>query len=138
MTIKVWILGGFLVTAGCSGLPFTQSDSVDESAPNPYSGPVMTQEAADAQAEALAEARALEEKRIRKALEYRELVPGMKMQDVLALWGHPGEVETAGSPRHGNQRWLYYTGLSGRWSLSTIRVVYFEAGKVVGWDTLRR
>ena len=57
----------------------------------------------------------------------------MSTQEVRAAWGEPREVETAGDPRLGNEKWTYYNGLSSRWSISSTRIVYFEAGKVVGW-----
>mgnify|MGYP001561987397 CR=1 FL=1 len=72
---------------------------------------------------------------IRSALARRDLVQGMSMTDVREVWGEPGEVETAGSPTYGNQRWIYYTGLSSQNGLGSARSVYFEAGRVIGWQS---
>lgn len=58
---------------------------------------------------------------------------GMGMEDVEAVWGAPTHVDTAGDPRDGNQRWVYYSGLSSRYGLGTKKTVYFESGRVAGW-----
>ena len=62
----------------------------------------------------------------------------MPSQDVYRIWGQPGDVEAAGKNggAYGNERWTYYEGLSG--GLGSARVLYFERGKVVGWETIRR
>lgn len=60
---------------------------------------------------------------------------GMKERQVLRNWGEPRVVENAGHPEDGNARWVYFSGLSSRWSLSPMRIVYFENGVVVGWET---
>jgi hypothetical protein len=59
---------------------------------------------------------------------------GMSMGQVIALWGDPSDVESAGDSRQGNQRWTYFSGLSSRWSVGARRVVYFESGRVAGWN----
>ncbi|MGK5082111.1 hypothetical protein WDW37_02310 [Bdellovibrionota bacterium FG-1] len=63
------------------------------------------------------------------------LVLGMPMNQVMALWGQPSQVESAGDSREGNQRWTYFSGLSSRWGLGGRRVVFFEGGHVAGWQT---
>ena len=63
-----------------------------------------------------------------------EITLGMRMSDVVAIWGEPRDIETAGHANQGNQRWTYYQGLSSRWSMSATRIVYFEQGKVAGWE----
>ena len=74
--------------------------------------------------------------RIQSAVEHQDLVLGMDMSDVKSAWGEPRDVETAGSASQGNQRWVYINGLSGSESrqLASSRAVYFERGKVVGWE----
>ena len=57
----------------------------------------------------------------------------MAMNDVTSIWGEPSNVDTAGDPRDGNQRWTYYSGLSSRYGLGSKRVVFFENGRVAGW-----
>ncbi len=67
-----------------------------------------------------------------------ELTLGMSMRRVRGLWGEPQEVETSGDSPQGNQRWIYFEGLSSRYSMRTSRVVYFEQGYVAGWESARR
>lgn len=67
-----------------------------------------------------------------------KLALGMQMSEVEKLWGNPEEVEFAGQPRDGNQKWIYYKGFSSPWSLGTLKVIYFEEGKVIGWNTTNR
>jgi hypothetical protein len=76
------------------------------------------------------------ENQIRQALRSRELVLGMHMEDVRSIWGEPRDVQTAGDSSMGNQRWVYFEGLSSRWGTSSARIIYFESGQVVGWETV--
>lgn len=65
---------------------------------------------------------------------------GMAKSDVVSAWGRPSEVETAGDPHLGHERWVYFRGLASRWGLSSRdsqRVVYFEGGRVAGWENAR-
>jgi hypothetical protein len=83
------------------------------------------------------EQRFFHESRINRARMNRELVLGMNMQDVLSVWGEPRNIESAGDPSLGNQRWIYSEGLSHPNSLSAARVIYFENGQVAGWETMQ-
>lgn len=65
------------------------------------------------------------------------LTLGMSMPKVKRLWGQPQDVEVAGDPNSGNERWTYLNGLSSRWGTSSYRVVYFEQGQVAGWESKR-
>ena len=76
--------------------------------------------------------------RIERAMKEQQITLGMRMHEVRYLWGTPQEVETAGDPSMGNQRWVYYTGLSSKWSLGSSRVIYFEEGRVAGWESAHR
>jgi hypothetical protein len=58
---------------------------------------------------------------------------GMGMGEVAAIWGDPSDVQSAGDPREGNQKWTYFSGLSSRYGMGSRRVVYFENGRVAGW-----
>lgn len=78
-----------------------------------------------------------QEQEIQYGLAEGALVYGMKMDDVIAIWGQPRDVETAGDPRNGNQKWIYSNRPSNRWSLESFRIVYFESGTVVGWQVGR-
>jgi hypothetical protein len=116
------IFVGLIVLSGCATL-FGRDDE---------------EERADRAEEARSlaeEQHAQEVERIHAALQERDVTLGMRPDDVVTAWGQPGEVETAGDPYQGNQRWFYYTGLSSRWSLSSARIIYFEQGRVVGWET---
>lgn len=63
------------------------------------------------------------------------LTLGMSMAKVRKLWGQPQDVEVAGDPNSGNERWTYLNGLSNQWGTSSSRVVYFEQGQVAGWES---
>lgn len=65
----------------------------------------------------------------------REIVPGMSMTQVRSLWGEPSEIHVAGTSTSGNERWIYHDGLI-RFSISSARVIYFERGRVAGWNTM--
>ena len=50
-------------------------------------------------------------------------------------WGLPDSVEVAGNPIYGNERWRYkrYTPSPEGYRLQS-RIIYFESGKVAGWE----
>ncbi len=60
---------------------------------------------------------------------------GMNTSNVYQSWGEPQKVETAGNPRSGNERWIYRSNSTSFWSDSSAKIVYFENGQVVGWET---
>ena len=72
--------------------------------------------------------------RIKDAMAYRELTPGMEMSQVRNVMGEPYDIETAGDAGSGNQRWIYPMGLAGRFGMGSQRTLYFEDGKLVGWE----
>ena len=59
---------------------------------------------------------------------------GMTQADVLALWGQPRAAQSAGRSENGNVRWIYTQG-PAQWDTGDSRVLYFENGQVVGWET---
>ena len=71
-----------------------------------------------------------EQRRIRRAIEMRDVVLGMTRQDVMASWGQPAQREVAGRGTGGHERWVF----GSRYSLSGSRTVIFENGKVAGWS----
>lgn len=70
------------------------------------------------------------QKRIRDAIDTRDVVIGMSRHDVTESWGLPTQREVAGSGNGGHERWTY----GSRYSLNGSRTVIFENGKVAGWN----
>ncbi|MEK6773835.1 MAG: hypothetical protein AABY64_07835 [Bdellovibrionota bacterium] len=74
--------------------------------------------------------------------EYKELIDsqdiaiGMPMDFVKKSWGEPQSVESSGSPTFKNERWKYTRHISTNDGFKQERrYVYFEGGRVVGWET---
>jgi len=69
-------------------------------------------------------------------IEKNDVSLGMSQRAVNESWGDPDVVEVAGDPVYGNERWLYsrYVSSSDGYQ-KQVRVVYFESGRVVGWET---
>lgn len=61
---------------------------------------------------------------------------GMPMERVKQAWGTPRRVEVAGNPELLNQRWIYPDGPFERFG-SNARIIYFERGRVVGWEVAK-
>lgn len=60
---------------------------------------------------------------------------GMTRSQVLRSWGDPVSVEAAGSQNSGNEKWTYSEASTSYWQGRYERVIYFENGRVVGWQT---
>lgn len=61
---------------------------------------------------------------------------GMPMDFVLKSWGEPLQREVSGNPLFKNEKWKYTRSLpSSTGYKQERRTVYFEGGKVVGWET---
>jgi hypothetical protein len=71
-----------------------------------------------------------EQRRIKRAIEMRDVVLGMTRHDVMESWGQPAQREVAGRGAGGHERWTY----GSRYSLRGSRTVIFENGKVAGWS----
>ncbi len=52
---------------------------------------------------------------------------GMSKGEVASTWGQPAMVEYAGNPNFQNERWSF--SRNGR-----TNYIYFEGGRVIGWD----
>ncbi|MCB9091317.1 MAG: hypothetical protein H6621_10240 [Halobacteriovoraceae bacterium] len=63
------------------------------------------------------------------AVDYLEIVPGMSKDQVMAVMGNPRRVDYAGDPTDQNERWGYATTDQG-----VTRYIYFESGRVEGWE----
>jgi hypothetical protein len=70
-------------------------------------------------------------------IEKGDLMKGMSRQAVEQSWGEPDLKEYAGEPMYGNERWHYKKQVSSEdgYRYET-RVIYFEGGRVGGWETL--
>ena len=69
-------------------------------------------------------------------IEKNDISMGMSQRAVTESWGDPDLVEVAGDPVYGNERWRYsrYMSSNDGYQKET-RIIYFEAGRVVGWET---
>lgn len=65
-----------------------------------------------------------------------DITLGMTKQAVRESWGEPELVEVAGNPLYGNERWHYTEQASSTEGYQTQRrMVYFESGRVSGWES---
>lgn len=73
---------------------------------------------------------------IAKTIEAHDIALGMSQKAVRESWGDPDFVENAGNPMYGYERWNYhrFTPSSDGYNKEN-RIVYFESGRVVGWET---
>jgi hypothetical protein len=71
-----------------------------------------------------------EQRRIKRAIEMRDVVLGMTRRDVTESWGQPSRRDVAGRGEGGHERWSF----GSRYSLTGSRTVIFEGGKVAGWS----
>lgn len=73
---------------------------------------------------------------VKALIEVNDIAIGFTKKAVRASWGEPELVEVAGNPMYGNERWHYsdYTS-SAEGYRSLRRIVYFESGVVVGWES---
>lgn len=78
---------------------------------------------------------------VRSEGDYKELIEaqdvglGMTQALVRRSWGEPEAVEVSGNPKFRNERWRYsrYVSTPDGYKLER-KVVYFEGGRVVGWE----
>jgi hypothetical protein len=72
---------------------------------------------------------------IQALIEINDITIGMTKQAVRESWGEPEIVEVAGNPLYGNERWGYSEQLPSSDGFQTEkRLVFFEGGKVIGWE----
>lgn len=66
----------------------------------------------------------------------KDIAVGMSQELVRQSWGEPNLVEQSGNPVYKNERWKYVRELPTLNGYKRQkRYVYFEAGRVVGWET---
>lgn len=69
-------------------------------------------------------------------VESADIAMGMPAEYVKKSWGEPDNVETSGNPIYRNERWQYNKQVSTPQGYKNEkRLVYFEGGRVVGWET---
>jgi hypothetical protein len=74
--------------------------------------------------------------RMKELIDSQDISVGMPMEYVRRAWGDPIAVETSGNPLYKNERWKYHRNVPGSDGFhQQKRFVYFEGGRVVGWDT---
>jgi hypothetical protein len=72
---------------------------------------------------------------IASAIQEGDVVIGMPKEAVRESWGDPELVEVAGSTNSGNERWKYSREIASADGYQTEeRLIYFERGRVVGWE----
>ncbi len=72
---------------------------------------------------------------VAKTIENNDIALGMSQKSVTESWGDPDIIESAGNAMYGFERWKYNRYISGDEGYKKeLRVVYFEGGKVVGWE----
>lgn len=74
--------------------------------------------------------------RMKELIDSQDIAVGMPMEYVRRAWGDPIAVEVSGNPVYRNERWKYARNVPGSDGFhQQKRYVYFEGGRVVGWDT---
>lgn len=69
-------------------------------------------------------------------IESQDIAVGMPQDYVKRAWGEPMSVEVSGNPIYRNERWKYQKFVSSSEGYrKETRYVYFEGGRVVGWET---
>lgn len=73
---------------------------------------------------------------LKELIETQDIAIGMPQEYVKRSWGEPVSVEVSGNPIYKNERWKYQRFSSGPEGYrKETRIVYFEGGRVVGWET---
>lgn len=73
---------------------------------------------------------------MKRLIESQDIAVGMPQEYVKKSWGEPMTVEISGNPLYKNERWKYQRMVaSPEGYRKETRFVYFEGGRVVGWET---
>lgn len=73
---------------------------------------------------------------IKNLIETQDIAVGMPQEYVRRSWGEPVNVEISGNPIYKNERWKYQRQIATNQGFrKETRFVYFEGGRVVGWET---
>jgi hypothetical protein len=80
--------------------------------------------------------RAKDLKNFDDVVEAQDIALGMPADYVKKSWGDPDNIEISGNPIYKNERWQYNRQVSTPLGYKQEkRLVYFEGGRVVGWET---
>lgn len=80
--------------------------------------------------------RVKDDKDFTEIVEAQDLSVGMTQELVRKSWGEPESVEFSGNPIYKNEKWRYVRDVpSPNGYKRERRYVYFEGGRVVGWET---
>lgn len=72
---------------------------------------------------------------LKDLVEAQDIALGMPEELVKKSWGEPEAIDVSGNPLFKNQKWRYHKYVSTESGYKNERkTVYFEGGKVVGWD----
>ncbi len=73
---------------------------------------------------------------MKEVVSSQDIAIGMQQDSVRKSWGEPQGIEVSGNPIYKNERWKYqrFVSTPDGYKKET-RLVYFEGGRVVGWDT---
>ncbi len=72
---------------------------------------------------------------LKDLVEAQDIALGMPEDLVKKSWGEPEAIDVSGNPLFKNQKWRYHKYISTENGYKNERkTVYFEGGKVVGWD----
>lgn len=70
------------------------------------------------------------------AAENGDIALGMSAELVRKAWGEPQSVEVSGNPAYKNERWRYSRSVASDHGFQgEKKYIYFEGGRVVGWDS---
>lgn len=72
---------------------------------------------------------------MKELIDAQDITVGMPQSLVKKSWGDPDAVEVSGNPQFKNERWRYnkYVSTNDGYKAEK-KSVYFEGGKVVGWE----
>lgn len=80
--------------------------------------------------------RAKDLKHFDEIVDSQDIALGMPQDYVRKSWGEPTQIETSGNSIYKNERWQYLKQVSTPQGYKQeSRLVYFEGGRVVGWET---
>lgn len=74
--------------------------------------------------------------RYKRLIDSQDIAIGMPNEIVKKSWGDPLNIEASGNSLYRNEKWRYARTVSTPEGFKQEkRVVYFEGGRVVGWET---